>query len=147
MKPVLHAIAGTIALLTILTFWTSTLLSEIFGTHAQITTVKTAVLYGMLLLIPAMVAAGASGSSLGKGWKLPAVARKAKRMKFIAANGALILLPSAFFLASKAQSGAFDAVFYSVQALEVIAGAINITLLSLNMRDGLALRRRKQAVK
>jgi len=133
MKPVLHAIAGTIALLTILTFWTSTLLSEIFGTHAQIATVKTAVLYGMLLLIPAMIAAGAS--------------RKAMRMKFIAANGALILLPSAFFLASKAQSGAFDTVFYSVQTLEVIAGAVNITLLSLNMRDGLALRRRKQAVK
>ena len=147
MKPVLHAIVGTLALLTILTFWTSTLLSEIFSTQAQITTVKTAVLYGMLLLIPAMVAAGASGSSLGKGWKLPAVARKAKRMKFIAANGVLILLPSAFFLASKAQSGAFDAVFYSVQTLEVIAGAINITLLSLNMRDGLTLRQRKQAVK
>ena len=33
-----------------------------------------------------------------------------------------------------------------VQALELAAGAVNIVLLSLNMRDGLALRRRPSAV-
>ncbi|AXX97148.1 hypothetical protein [Profundibacter amoris] len=145
MKHKLHAIAGTTALLTILTFWVSTLISELFGSHAQITSVKTFVLYGMILLIPAMIATGASGASLGKGWKLPVVGRKAKRMKIIAANGILILMPSAFFLASKAQAGAFDTMFYVVQAAEIIAGAINITLLSLNMRDGLALRRRRKS--
>lgn len=147
MKPILHAAAGTTALLCILTFWISTLVSELFGTHAQITAVKTAVLYGMALLIPSMIAVGASGAALGKGWKLPAVARKSRRMKFIAANGALILLPSAVFLAMQAQSGTFDTLFYTVQAVEIIAGAANITLLSLNMRDGMALRRRKQAAK
>jgi len=147
MKHKLHAIAGTIAMLTILIFWASTIISELFGSHAQITSVKTLVLYGMILLIPSMIATGASGASLGKGWKLPVVGRKAKRMKIIAANGILILIPSAFFLASKAQAGAFDTVFYVAQAAEIIAGATNITLLSLNMRDGLALRRRKQATK
>ncbi len=146
MKLKIHAIAGTIALLTIFTFWVSTLASELLGSHGQITTVKTFVLWGMLVLIPAMIAAGTTGASLGKGWKLPAVARKSRRMKIIAANGILILMPSAFFLALKAQAGAFDTVFYTVQAFEIIAGATNITLLSLNMRDGMALRRRRKPV-
>ncbi|HXX85674.1 MAG TPA: hypothetical protein VEN29_17060, partial [Casimicrobiaceae bacterium] len=43
------------------------------------------------------------------------------------------------FLASKARAGEFDTAFYLVQALELAAGATNITLLSLNLRDGLKL--------
>ncbi|MGO9773237.1 MAG: hypothetical protein ACLPSW_27565, partial [Roseiarcus sp.] len=65
-----------------------------------------------------------------------------KRMPFIAANGVLILIPSALFLASKASAGVFDTSFYAVQALELIAGATNLTLLGLNMRDGLRLKGR-----
>ena len=49
MKLKIHAIAGTIALLTIFTFWTSTIASELFGSYAQIITVKTVVLWGMLI--------------------------------------------------------------------------------------------------
>lgn len=64
---------------------------------------------------------------------------KQKRMPFIAANGILILIPSALFLSFKAQTGAFDTGFYAVQAIELIAGAVNIALLSLNMRDGMRL--------
>lgn len=122
IKHTLHATAGSIALLAILSFWTSTLVSELFGTHAQICSVKTFILYGMLVLIPSMITAGASGASLGKGWRLPVVALKSKRMKIIAANGILVLIPSAFFLASKAQAGEFDSLFYTVQAAELIAG-------------------------
>lgn len=145
MKLRLHAIAGTLALLIISTFWISTVFSEAFGSHQTIVQVKTAVLYGMALLIPAMAAAGATGASLGRGWKLPQVAAKSRRMKFIAANGLLILLPSAVFLAIKAQSGQIDGLFYTVQALELCAGAVNITLLSKNLRDGLSLARRRRA--
>lgn len=144
MKVAIHAFAGTLALATISTFWTSTLISELFGSHETIAAVKTAILYGMGLLIPAMATAGATGTGLGKGWKLPQVAAKSRRMKIIAANGLLILLPSAVFLALRAQAGQFDTAFYAVQALELIAGAANITLLSLNLRDGLALGRRRR---
>lgn len=63
-------------------------------------------------------------------------------MQIIAANGLLILLPCAFFLAGRAQAGQFDAVFTGVQALELAAGALNIALLSLNMRHGLSLGRK-----
>jgi predicted house-cleaning NTP pyrophosphatase (Maf/HAM1 superfamily) len=63
-------------------------------------------------------------------------------MPFIAANGLLILLPAAFYLESKASVGAFDIQFYAVQIIELIAGATNITLMGLNIRDGLRMTRR-----
>lgn len=145
MKIKIHVIAATLALATICSFWLSTLVSEALGDHTLITTVKTGVLYGMFLLIPSMAIAGATGASMGRGWKLPQVARKSRRMKLIAANGLAVLLPSAFFLASLAQAGNFGGLFYGIQALELVAGATNIILLSMNMRDGLSLRARRRA--
>ncbi len=142
MKAWIHAAAGAIALLTVSAFWLSTAMVEMFGDAAAITTVKSGVLAGMAVLIPAMIVAGASGFSLGKGWKSPVVARKKQRMRIIAANGLLVLVPSAFLLSNLADAGRFDSLFKIVQAVELVAGALNITLLSLNMRDGLSLRRK-----
>jgi hypothetical protein len=142
MKTKIHAFAGGLALLTICIFWSATVIAELFGDAADIAAVKNGILAGMLVLVPLMAVAGASGFSLGKGWRSPAVQRKKQRMKVVAANGILVLVPSAVFLASKAGAGAFDAAFVAVQAIELIAGAVNIALLSLNMRDGLALRRK-----
>ncbi|WP_324752043.1 hypothetical protein [Roseovarius sp. Pro17] len=61
-------------------------------------------------------------------------------MPFIAANGLLILIPSALYLSFKAQTEVFDMGFYTIQKLELIAGAVNITLLGLNMRDGMRMK-------
>lgn len=142
MKAKLHAAAGTVALLTVTCFWISTVAAELTGSAETIAAVKAAILAGMVVLIPAMVVAGASGFSLGKGWRSPVLQHKKRRMRIIAANGLVVLLPSAYVLAGWAGAGRFDAVFFTVQALELAAGAVNIALLSLNMRDGLALRRR-----
>jgi hypothetical protein len=60
-------------------------------------------------------------------------------MPFIAGNGLLILIPAALFLDRLASRGEFGALFYAVQTLELIAGAVNLTLMSLNARDGLRL--------
>jgi len=60
-------------------------------------------------------------------------------MKIVAANGLLVLLPSAFVLASWANAGRFDGLFYALQGMELLAGGVNLTLLILNMRDGLKL--------
>ena len=139
MKTKIHAIAGIVGFLTIATFWTSTMLSELAGSHATIAAVKNGILWGMLLLIPAMAIAGGSGMSLGQGRSDAGVLIKKKRMPFIAMNGLLVLVPSAFFLASKANAGAFDGAFYTVQGIELIAGAINLSLMGLNIRDGLRL--------
>ena len=136
MKAKIHAIAGVIALLTIASFWTSTLFSEMFADHSTIAYIKQLILKGMLILIPSMMMVGASGFSLSRKMRGPVIEAKKKRMKIIVANGILILLPSAFFLAAKASSGEFDLMFYGVQALELIAGATNITLIILNIRAG-----------
>lgn len=89
-----------------------------------------------------MAAVGISGFALSKGRRGPLVAAKRKRMPLIAANGILVLLPSAFFLASRASAGAFDATYYAVQAAELAAGAVNILLLGLSLRDGLRMKGR-----
>ena len=142
MLKLIHPVAGTVALLTIATFWLSTALSELFASHATVTAVKSAIPWGFLLLIPAIAAAGGSGFALVQGRRSRVVAAKIRRMPFIAANGILVLIPSALFLAAKAKAGAFDTWFYAVQAIELIVGATNIALLGLNMRDGLRMKGR-----
>lgn len=91
------------------------------------------------MLIPALMAAGGSGFALAQGRRDGLLGTKIKRMPWIAANGVLILIPAALFLASKARAGEFDGVFYAVQALELAAGAANIALLGLNMHGGLRM--------
>lgn len=142
MIKIIHPVAGAVALLTIATFWLSTALSELFASQAIVATVKTAIPWGFLLLIPALMAAGGSGFALAKGRRSGVIGGKIKRMPIIAANGILILIPSALFLASKARAAEFDTGFYAVQVLELAAGAANIVLLGLNMRDGLKLKGR-----
>jgi hypothetical protein len=144
MTKAIHPIAGGLALLIILTFWISTAASELLAPQATIVTVKTWIPWGLLLLIPALMAAGASGMALSGGRRGGLIDAKRKRMPLIAANGVLILVPSALFLAIKADAGQLDATFYGVQVVELLAGAVNITLLGLNMRDGLRLQSRKR---
>ncbi len=139
MKTKIHAIAGVVGFLTITVFWTSTLLTELVGSHEAIATLKSAILWGMLILIPAVAIAGGSGMSLGRGRTDQGVLVKKKRMPFIALNGLLVLLPCAVFLAMKANAGEFDTTFFAVQGIELLVGAINLTLMGLNMRDGLHL--------
>lgn len=139
MKSRAHAVFGSIALLCIFSFWISTLISELFLSQAAIVSVKGTILQAMWILIPAMVATGGSGFVLAKNRSGRLVESKKKRMPFIALNGVLVLLPAAFYLHSKAQAGAFDTSFYAVQAVELIAGATNLWLLSKNMYDGLKL--------
>ena len=142
MVKIVHPAAGAVALVMILTFWLSTTLSELFANQSVVTMVKTAIPWGFLILVPAMMIVGASGFRLGKTWRGPLIAKKRARMPFIAVNGLLVLIPAALYLSFKAQAGAFDAGFYAVQVLELVAGALNITLLTLNMRDGLRLKGR-----
>ncbi len=144
MTKTVHPIAGGIALLMILIFWFSTALSELFASTATVATIKILIPWGFLILIPTMMAVGISGFRLSKRRRGPVVDAKSKRMRFIAANGILILIPSSLYLSYKAQAGAFDGGFYAVQGVELIAGAVNIALLGLNMRDGIRLSGKRQ---
>jgi hypothetical protein len=83
--------------------------------------------------------AGASGFLMSRGSVDPRILRKRRRMQFIAGNGILILAPTAFILAALAGRHDFGVGFYALQAVELIAGATNLTLMSFNIRDGLRL--------
>lgn len=144
MKRRIHAIAGAIALLTVTLFWSATLISELLLGAEAIVAVKRGILYGMAVLIPAVMLAGGTGFALSAGRSGCVITTKKRRMPLIALNGLLILAPSAVFLYLKAAAGEFDTAFFTVQALELLAGATQCLLLALNARDGLQLRGRRR---
>lgn len=145
MKTKFHAAMGAVATLLVIVFLTSTLVSEFFLDHAVVINVKTMIVVAIALLIAAMAATGASGISLAGGRAGPLVNVKKMRMKLLAANGLLVMLPSAAFLYFRAAAGQFDALFYGVQAIEIVGGCAQLALLGLNLRDGFKLTKGKRA--
>lgn len=144
MKRNVHAVAGILAFLFIATFWTSTVVAELFLDHSAVTSVKVAITYAFIAFVPCMAITGATGFAMGGKSSFPILVAKRRRMPIIGANGLLVLIPAAIFLSIKAQAGEFDSVFYTVQVLELLAGATNLTLMGLNIRDGRQMSRRHQ---
>jgi hypothetical protein len=135
-----HLLAGLLATACIATFFIATLLTELFGSHEAVAQLKSLIVMpGLWLMVPLMGVTGASGMFLGKSRRGRLVDAKKKRMPLIAANGLLVLVPCAIVLNRWAAAGAFDTSFYVVQALELVAGATNLGLMGLNMRDGLRM--------
>ena len=135
----IHPIAGFVGFLTILCFWVSTLLVELSGNAAAILAVKTGILWGMIVLVPSLAITGATGFRLAGPVLTGLVRAKQRRMPVIAANGLLILVPCAIVLQRLAADGQYTSMFYALQVLELIAGAVNLTLMGLNIRDGLRM--------
>lgn len=142
----IHLIAGILAPICIAAFFSSTVLVELFGSHAAVAHLKSLIVTpGLCILIPCLAAAAGTGMYLGKSRRGRLVDNKKARVPFIAANGLLVLVPCAIVLNRWASAGSFDTTFYVVQALELLAGATNVTLLALNVRDGLRLTARLRA--
>lgn len=137
-----HRAASTVAIVTISTFLLSTLVSELFFGAGTVRTVKIAIAYGLIVLIPALMATGASGNALARGADHPLIAKKRQRMKWIALNGIFVLLPSALALAHWASQGRIDRAFYFVQCAELVAGPMNLILLIANARAGNSISKR-----
>lgn len=136
----IHLFSGLLATLTIASFFSVSLFSELFGSPGTIVAVKAMIVMpGLFLVIPAIAVTGVSGFILSKSLQGRLIAAKMKRMPFIAANGVLILVPCAIFLNRWAAAGTFDTTFYLVQGLEFLAGATNLGLMGLNIRDGLRM--------
>lgn len=146
MKARIHATAGTLALVLVIIFLASTLIAELALDHGAVVTVKSAILYGVCLLIPLMAVTGGSGFSLAAGREGPLIGAKKRRMRLIAANGLLVMLPAAVFLSFRASAGTFDTVFYAVQVAEICGGLLQLALLGLNLRDGLRMTAKKRAL-
>jgi hypothetical protein len=140
VKPMIHGFAGGLAILTIATFWTSSFVSEIFLTEAAVIEVKRSIVYyGLVPFVLLMAITGGSGNFLTKNRQSKIVQSKMKRMKILALNGFLLMIPSALFLHHKTSLGEFDPIFYSVQVLELAVGLLQLFLLSQNFREGLLL--------
>ena len=140
MPKLAHLIAALLAPLCIATFFLSTILTELFGSHAAVAQLKSLIVSpGLWIMVPLMAAAGGSGMFLARSRKGRLVDAKKKRMPFIAANGLLVLVPCAIVLNRWATAGSFDTAFYAVQAIELVAGALNLALMGLNAREGLRM--------
>jgi len=139
MKTQLHGVVGFLGMMIIITFFTSSVMVELLGDEQAIAWVKQMIVYGLLVLVPAMMITGISGKVIVGARQGRLIKTKTKRMQMIAFNGVVILVPCAIILNNLAISGKFDAMFYGIQMIELFAGAINITLMGLNMWDGLRL--------
>jgi hypothetical protein len=140
-----HAIAGTVAFAIIFLFLSASLIAELLGNDASIARVKETIAWSLLVLVPALMATGGSGFAMaGRPRRGPLLA-KFNRMRIVAANGMLVLVPAALFLAWKAGHGALDASFVTVQVAEFAAGSVNLVLMGLNIRDGFRMSGRFRA--
>ena len=137
-----HPVAGAVALLTMLSFWTSTVAVELLGSTDDIVVVKHAIMWGLLVLVPAVAATGSTGFVRAGRSRNARVLAKKRRMPVIGAIGILVLVPCVLYLGTTASASGLGTYFREVQAIELIAGAVNIALMSLNARDGLRLTRR-----
>ena len=139
MKKRIHGAAGILGFVVILVFRSSTVVSELAATPAAVATVKNGILWRMALLVPVPAITGVSGLSMARGRRGGRIERKRRRVPVIALNGLLVLVPSAFFLTSRANAGVFDTAFQVVQGIELFAGAVDPYLMAENVRDGPAM--------
>ena len=79
-----HLTMATIGFLTILAFWSSTVVVELFGSDHAIADVKRVIPWGFLLLVPALAITGATGFALAGKRKGRRIRAKKRRMPFIA---------------------------------------------------------------
>ncbi|WNG34358.1 hypothetical protein F0U61_12490 [Archangium violaceum] len=139
MKNRIHAILGTTALLGIMSFFITTSIVELSGRTDWILAAKRYIAYALIFMVPCMIATAAVGRSLAANRASALIQRKQARMRFIALNGFLVLTPLAITLYVLALRGAFGPLFVVLQSVEILAGATNIYLLTLMMRDGFNL--------
>jgi hypothetical protein len=134
----IHASAAVLALATVLSFFTATVMAELSGTTEAIRQVKTLILYALPLLLVAMPTLGISGKTLAGKSAHPLVQRKVNRMKHVLRNG-VMLIGLAIILYFLVQRERIDGIFQAVQLLELVLGAANIRLLIRIIRDGMRL--------
>lgn len=134
-----HRIFALLAFTTILTFWCSTVVVELFFSYEEVNIVKRLILFpGLFILVPALILTGISGNILAKGSaKKELIKKKKKRMPIIAIFGIFILIPCAIYLEHLSSIALYDVRYYVVQGLELLIGAVNIFLMGKNITDSI----------
>ncbi len=136
----IHLVASLVCMLTISSFLACSLTVEALGSDADIHAARRWILRALVVLVPALAAAGLSGRKLAGRSRAAIVRRKLRRMQLIAGTGITVLIPCVITLERLSAQNNLGLAFQLVQTLELLAGAFNLSLLTLNFRDGLTLR-------
>jgi hypothetical protein len=133
-----HIIGAIIAVITIATFFTFSLIAEINGDEAFIKQVKKGILFSLPLLLVAMPMLNITGNKLAAKSQNPIVLAKRRRMKFVLVNG-ITLISLACFLYYRSHYQAIDGFFLTAQIAEFALGLTNLTLIGMNIKSGFQL--------
>jgi len=135
---IIHITATIIAVITIASFFISSLAAENDGSKTAIREVKEVILFSLPVLLIAMPALGATGNMLAGKFQNPVVVAKKRRMKFVFVNG-LTLISLACFLYYRSHYQTIDGIFLAAQLAEFALGLTNLVLIGLNIKSGLQL--------
>ena len=137
----IHLISTVIAGLTISSFFTATIISEVINDTLLIMAVKEKIFYALPVLLISMPSVGVSGIKLTGQYKSPVHVAKLKRMKMIAFNGILLILLATYLYISS-RDGVLGQLFWVAQILELTLGATNLFLITRNIKAGFVLKGR-----
>lgn len=98
-------------------------------------------MFGLPVLIGCLVTAALSGRHLARNSRAAVIRRKQRRMRIVAAAGIVVLVPCALILDDLTASVSVGGVVTALEIAEMLVGALNLTLLVLNFRDGRGLTR------
>jgi hypothetical protein len=146
-KPLLvrvHVAAAGGAIAVITTFLISSGVTELTGSAGDIRVLRHAILLGLPLLIACLATAGLTGRRLAGGAGSAVVRRKLRRLQAAAAIGLLVLVPCALILNHLAAALTTSRAFTALEVTEFLFGAVNLSLLTLNFRDGRRMTRHRR---
>jgi hypothetical protein len=136
----LAAAVGALALIT--AFMLSSTVTELIGNAADVHTLRQWIVLGLPLLVGCLAAAALTGRRLARKSRVAIIRRKQRRMQIVAAAGIAVLVPCALILDGLTAGASNGGVVRALEITELLAGALNLTLLVLNFRDGRGLTRR-----
>lgn len=139
MKTLLHASAGVCALIMLLAYFVGTTITVLLYTPQDMILVEQTILQSMWVYIPLILIAGAIGLLLGNKRKGLIVEAKKRRMFLVVVFSLFGLLPNCYLLANNLLKDEQVIVLFVLQAIEFAVEIISITLLILNLRDGIRL--------
>lgn len=138
----LHLAAAAAAVTATVLLVLAAIITTLLDAH-QTVDVRQAMLWGLLVLVPALVITAATGFGVAGSSADPRIATKKRRMSFIAGIGLLLLAPATIALYQLALRGESGAPYLVAQTVEVLASAISLALMAANIRDGLRLTARR----
>ena len=137
----IHLAAAVGALALIATFLVSSAVTELTGSAGDVHSLRQRIVLGLPLLIGCLAAAALTGRRLARNSRAAVIRRKQRRMQVVAAIGIIMLVPCALILDARTAGASAGSVVIALEIAETLAGALNLTLLLLNVRDGRRLSR------